>query len=114
MGMLSDEDVERQSAVLRGFGLPTQYGQEVDIAAVTEAMRSGTDVPAARTRTPMTTGSMRQLQPSIVPRVTITEQRPPIQQMHDRNVTMYHCSNRFRSQFGTVIVKTAENGSAAK
>jgi 3-dehydroquinate synthase len=40
MGMLSDEDVERQSAVLRGFGLPTQYGQEVDIAAVTEAMRS--------------------------------------------------------------------------
>ena len=40
MGMLSDEDVERQSAVLRGFGLPTRYGREVDTAAVSEAMRS--------------------------------------------------------------------------
>ena len=40
MGMMSAEDVERQRALLEGFGLPLSYGGEVDIAAVREAMQS--------------------------------------------------------------------------
>ena len=39
MGMMSAEDVERQRALLEGFGLPLSYG-DVDIAAVSEAMQS--------------------------------------------------------------------------
>ena len=40
MGMMSAEDVERQRALLEGFGLPLSYGGDVDIAAVSEAMQS--------------------------------------------------------------------------
>ncbi|MCH8206473.1 MAG: 3-dehydroquinate synthase [Chloroflexi bacterium] len=50
MGMLSDVDVERQSAVLRGFGLPARYGREVDTAAVSEAMRSDKKTAAGTIR----------------------------------------------------------------
>ena len=38
--MLSEEDVRRQRDLFEGFGLPTDYGPEVDTAAVSEAMRS--------------------------------------------------------------------------
>lgn len=58
-------------------------------ATVTEAMRSGTDVPAARTMTPMMTGSTRQEQPIIEARYTMPVQRAPIQMTHIEKETMY-------------------------
>ena len=39
MGMMTEEEVHRQGAVLEGFGLPLSYG-DIDVAAVAEAMRS--------------------------------------------------------------------------
>ena len=49
MGMMSAEEVDRQRAVLEGFGLPLSC-EGVDVAAVTEAMRSDKKTSAGSIR----------------------------------------------------------------
>mmetsp|Transcript_585 Transcript_585/g.1699 ORF Transcript_585/g.1699 Transcript_585/m.1699 type:complete len:342 (-) Transcript_585:32-1057(-) len=84
-------------------------------ATTMEPSASGTDVPAASTVRPMTTGSRPMAQPMRVAWSTSSHDSAPISRMLIENVTMYHLpfSNRSSPQSGMVCEKNHCQGAAS-